>query len=120
MRLLIVEDDPDGREMLSEVFRIRDWTVTAVTTTRAALSELRGGRYDLVISDEDLEGESGSTMLCEASNEGLLRDVGALMYTAEPDRLEVPPGVRVFRKPLRIAALIHAATAMAFGTSVRP
>jgi DNA-binding NtrC family response regulator len=111
MRLLIVEDDQDGREMLTELFRMHAWEVTPVPSTAAAMVELRAGGFDVVISDENLEGASGSAMLREASKEGLLRDVGALMYTAEPGDLELPPGVRVLKKPLGIAQLVDEVTA---------
>ena len=111
MRLLIVEDDQDGREMLTELFRMNAWQVTPVESTRAAMVELRAGGFDVVISDEDLAGASGSAMLREASEAGLLRDVGALMYTAEPGDLELPPGVRVLKKPLGIAQLVNEVTA---------
>lgn len=109
MRLLIVEDDPDGREMLAELFRMHDWQVTDVPTTSSAMDELRSGGFDVVISDENLEGESGSGMLREADREGLLTHVGVIMYTAEPGRLQVPDGVRVLRKPLGITRLLDEA-----------
>jgi len=32
MRVLIVEDDLDGRELLAEILRMHDWVVTANTT----------------------------------------------------------------------------------------
>jgi CheY-like chemotaxis protein len=111
MRLLIVEDDPDGREMLAELFRLHEWDVTAVPTTESGMSELRTGGFDVVISDENLEGQSGSTMLRQANEEGLLCNVGVLMYTAEPGRLQVPDGVRVLRKPLGITTLLDEANA---------
>lgn len=113
MRLLIVEDDPDGREMLAELFRMHGWSVTDVAGTDAALEELRAGGLDVVISDENLGGDSGSGMLREAEAEGLLADVGALMYTASPSRLQVPAGVRVLRKPLGIARILDEANAVA-------
>jgi DNA-binding response OmpR family regulator len=106
MRLLIVEDDQDGREMLAELFRIHAWEVTAVPTTEAGMTELRKGGFDVVISDEDLVGSSGSAMLREASAQGLLRNVGALMYTAEPARLDLPEGERVLQKPIGITRLL--------------
>ena len=112
MRLLIVEDDADGREMLAELFRMHAWDVTAVTTTEAAMVELREGGFDVVISDEDLEGRSGSSMLREASAAGLLHDIGTIMYTAEPRGLDVPVGCRVLRKPLAIASLLEEANAL--------
>lgn len=113
MRLLIVEDDPDSREMLAQLFRMNDWEVMEVSTTDDAIAELRIGGVDVVISDEDLEGQSGSCMLRTASAEGLLRNVGALMYTAEPELLMVPAGVRVFRKPLGFSRLLDEAKAVA-------
>lgn len=113
MRLLIVEDDQDGREMLAELFRMHAWDVRAVPTVEAAMVELRAGGFDVVISDEDLEGSSGSAMLREASEEGLLKNVGALMYTAQPTQLELPPGVRVLQKPMGIASLVEAVAAAA-------
>lgn len=112
MRLLIVEDDQDGREMLTELFRMHSWDVTAVPTTDAGLRALRGGGFDVVISDEDLVGGSGSAMLREASKQGLLRNVGALMYTAEAGTLELPAGVRVLHKPLGITKLLDEAKAV--------
>ncbi len=111
MRLLIVEDDQDGREMLTELFRMHAWQVTPVPSAAAAMVALRAGGFDVVISDENLEGASGSAMLREASEEGLLRDVGALMYTADPSELDLPPGVRVLKKPLGIAQLVDEVTA---------
>lgn len=112
MRLLIVEDDLDGREMLSELFRLHDWEVTAVPSTTSGLELLRSGGFDVVISDEDLCGQSGSCMLREAEREGLLGNVGVLMYTAEPTDLDLPEGVRVLRKPLGIRRLLDEAEAI--------
>ncbi|MEA2751505.1 MAG: hypothetical protein QOI41_5648 [Myxococcales bacterium] len=116
MRLLIVEDDQDGREMLTELFRMHAWDVMPVPGTAEAMVELRAGGFDVVISDENLAGASGSAMLREASEEGLLQDVGALMYTAEPGQLDVPLGVRVLKKPLGIARLLDEVTAAASAT----
>ena len=120
MRLLIVEDDQDGREMLAELFRMHEWSVTSVPTTSAAMVELRGGGFDVVISDEDLQGQSGSTMLREASAEGLLTNVGVLMYTADPGWLRVPAGVKVLRKPLGLTKLLDEAKAVAPDDTVAP
>ena len=120
MRLLIVEDDQDGREMLTELFRMQSWHVTPVPDTRAAMVELRAGGFDVITSDEDLDGKSGSAMLREASREGLLERVGALMYTAEPSQLELPPGVRVLQKPMGITRLLEEVAAAASQSASAP
>ena len=52
-------------------------------------------------------------MLRDAARQGLLIDVGALMYTADPGPLEVPPGIGVLAKPLGIKTLLAAAKAAA-------
>ena len=113
MRLLIVEDDPDGRELLAEIFRLHDWVVTATSTRREGLDEIRKSAFDVIISDEDLEGESGSSMLRQAESEGLLGGVGALLYTASMGTFEVPDGVRILRKPLATRELLDEAAAIA-------
>jgi len=120
MRLLIVEDDQDGREMLTELFRTHAWQVTPVPDTHAGMAELRAGGFDAVISDEDLEGTSGSAMLREAAREGLLDNVGALMYTAEASQLELPPGVRVLQKPMGITRLLEEVIAAANDSTTAP
>jgi DNA-binding response OmpR family regulator len=120
MQMLIVEDDPDGREILAELFRRRDWSVVAVATTEAALRELRRGPVDILISDEDLAGTSGSAMLRVAAVEGLLRNVGVLMYTAQRESLEVPPGVRMLQKPLTTASLVEEVTSTLALVSTAP
>jgi DNA-binding response OmpR family regulator len=109
MKLLVVEDDEDGREVLTELFRIHGWDVTDVPSVRAALDALRRIHFDVVISDENVFGESGSTMLHEANAAGLLDHVGVLLYTADPRDPDVPAKVRVLHKPLGIEALVHVA-----------
>ena len=109
MRLLIVEDDPDGRELMAELFRLHDWSVTAVPTTDDGLAQLRRGGFDVVISDENLEGESGSRMIRVACREGLLSSVGVVMYTAEDHKLDLPDGARVLHKPLGTGQLLQEA-----------
>jgi DNA-binding response OmpR family regulator len=111
MRLLIIEDDAEARELLAELFRFRDWDVTVCATVETARRALREEHFDVVISDEDVFGDSGSALIREAASQGLLRDVGVLMYTAELGRLNIPVGVRVLRKPLAVAALLDEANA---------
>ncbi len=84
-KILVVEDDPDTREILVEFFAAHGYEVIAVATAEAGLEELQGRTADVVLSDNQLDGgESGAWMLERAYSEGLLEKVAAVMYTAGP------------------------------------
>ena len=104
-KLLVVEDDPDTRDILVEFFSSHGYTVTAVASAEAALDELKCKTTDVVLSDNQLDGgESGSWMLRRAYADGLLRRVAAVMYTADND-LDVPCVVRVLHKPTSLGEI---------------
>lgn len=109
LKILLVEDDPDTRDLLEEFFSTNGYTVVAVDSAEDALDALRDESIDLVVSDNQLEGDNtGSWMLREARTTGLLRNVGALMYTGDR-HLDVPEGVRVLQKPTALDDLERAA-----------
>jgi CheY-like chemotaxis protein len=98
-KILVVEDDPDTREILVEFFVSHGYEVTAVSTAEAGLEELQQSDTDVVLSDNQLDGgRTGSWMLRRAFEEGLLKKVAAVMYTAD-SAPHVPRKVRVLRKP---------------------
>jgi CheY-like chemotaxis protein len=98
-KILVVEDDPDTREILVEFFVAHGYEVTAVSTAEAGLEELQHSDTDVVVSDNQLDGgRTGSWMLRRAYEQGLLNKVGAVMYTAD-SKPQVPRMVRVLRKP---------------------
>lgn len=105
-KILVVEDDPDTREILAEFFTAHGYEVTAVATAEAALRELSDHTTDVVLSDNQLDGgPSGEWMLDRAYKEGLLEKVGAVMYTADRDPPQVPRTVRVLRKPTALGEI---------------
>jgi DNA-binding NtrC family response regulator len=63
--VLVVDDDPDLRELLVEYFRDRGYGVAAAADGRAALAELSRSpaRYGLVITDLQLPGVDGLGVL---------------------------------------------------------
>jgi DNA-binding NtrC family response regulator len=63
--VLVVDDDPDLRELLVEYFRERGYGVAAAADGRAALAELSRSpsRYGLVITDLQLPGVDGLGVL---------------------------------------------------------
>ncbi len=98
-RMLVVEDHADTRDLLELFFIRHGYDVTTVATADEGLALLRSQSFDIVLSDNDLEGgPQGAWMLREAHAAGLLESIGALMYTGD-DQPEVPPSVRVLRKP---------------------
>lgn len=105
-KILVVEDDPDTREILVEFFVAHGYDVTAVSTAEAGLEKLQQNEADIVVSDNHLDGEqTGSWMLHRAFEEGLLAKVGAVMYTADAATPRVPRTVRVLRKPTALREL---------------
>jgi CheY-like chemotaxis protein len=104
-RILLVEDDDDTRQLLAVALEGQGYAVTQADRVDEALGCLRGGPYDLVLTDYDLPGKTGASLLREANREGLLRDTATLVVTAHPD----PQGVddtTLVRKPLDLAKFL--------------
>jgi DNA-binding NtrC family response regulator len=109
LRLLIVEDHAETRELMTELLAAYGYEVTAVESAELGLDELRSNAYDVVVSDHWLEGgETGTWLLCTAAAEGLLDRTRAIMCSAERRLDGVPDGVPLMRKPIDFAALDEA------------
>jgi CheY-like chemotaxis protein len=104
-KVLVVEDDADTRAILVEFFEAEGYEVTAVATAEAALDALREHAADVVLSDNQLDGgASGAWMLRRAFEQGLLTNVGAVMYTGDTNP-ELPRFVRVLHKSAALREL---------------
>jgi len=117
-RLLYVEDDDDLRGMIAETLVDAGFIVTAVPSAEDALASLRGARFDILVTDYHLLGESGSWLLESATAEGLLEGTAAIMLTSE----RRPPGgedYRVLRKPVDLGTLLQTISE-AVGPSLPP
>jgi len=99
LKILCVEDDDEIREALTGLLTDAGYDVTAVGNAPDGLSALERGRYDMVITDYALPGQTGGWMLEEGNRRKLLLDTIAVMVTAYRD-IPQPDGVRVFYKPL--------------------
>lgn len=108
-RILLVEDDEDTRHLLALALGGRGYAVDPVATGPDGLERLRQHRYDLVLSDYDLPGQTGSAMLREAAAEGLLRDTPVILVTAHPQP-ELVSGADVMHKPLDIGRFLQQVT----------
>lgn len=105
MRILLVEDRPDIREMLAAALRADGHHVEEaydVTTAMAAL--MTPDSCDAVISDVGLPGGSGIDLADRAARAG----IPALLCTGDPDAMMLLDGrrIRYLRKPFAATALL--------------
>lgn len=63
VRILLVEDDDDIRELLRLALASRGAVLTAVENTRAAVAAIETETPDIVISDITMPGEDGHALL---------------------------------------------------------
>jgi len=101
LSILYVEDEPDIRETLTEILQLHDYDVVPVESSEAAMSELRRGCFDLLLTDYNLPGQSGGWLIEEGQQLGLLQGTALLVVTAHPTP-RMAPDVVVMRKPLDI------------------
>jgi CheY-like chemotaxis protein len=97
--ILLVEDDDDTRQLLAVALEAQGYRVAQAGDAERGLEALRGGHFDMVLSDYDLPGKTGAAMLRDAHRAGLLDGASTLIVTAHPD----PDGVEdvtLVRKPL--------------------
>jgi DNA-binding response OmpR family regulator len=115
--LLVVEDDPEMRDLLRKVIEKEGYAVSVAPGAREALALLSQARIDLVITDLVMPGEGGLEILRVIQEENLVLPV--IIITAFGDwgsysrALEMGAAAYI-SKPLRMAELIaaiHAALA---------
>ncbi|HLL91103.1 MAG TPA: ATP-binding protein, partial [Tepidisphaeraceae bacterium] len=89
--VLVVDDEPDARDVLLQILRRADATVTTAASAPEALSRLRAGRVDVLVSDIAMPGMDGYELITAVRADGsaAVRDVPAISLTAyarEDDR----------------------------------
>jgi len=65
IRILLVEDDQDSRELIAMYLEGRGATVAAASSAQEALAAFEPGRFDLVVSDIAMPGKSGYDLIRE-------------------------------------------------------
>jgi CheY-like chemotaxis protein len=61
--VLVVDDEPDARDMLSAGLGLCGSQVTAVSSAREALEAMAGGKFDAIISDIGMPKEDGYELI---------------------------------------------------------
>jgi EAL domain-containing protein (putative c-di-GMP-specific phosphodiesterase class I) len=106
-RILLVEDDEQLRSALARMLASR-FQLTAVESGEAAVTAVRDGRFDVVLSDVNMPGMDGVALLRNIREHAL--DVPVILMTGAP-ALEVAVraiehgALRYLFKPLNIAEL---------------
>lgn len=113
LRVLLVEDEPDARELLSMTLRISGASVQAVESAREALRNLTSFKPDILLSDIGLPVESGYDLIRQVrALPTNLKEIPAVALTAfatEKDRQSaLNAGFQVhLAKPVEPQALIE-------------
>ncbi len=119
VRVLVVEDEPDARELLSLTLEISGARVVAVESAQEALDSLQLNKTDVLLSDIGLPIESGYELIRKVrSLDSEVRHVPAVALTAfaaEKDRkLALAAGFQIhLAKPVEPNALIEAIAGLA-------
>ena len=108
MRLLLVDDDPDVRTLLSALLQASGFAVTAAASGPDALAALAGGLVaDAVITDFAMRGMDGLELVALVRRQR--PEMPAIIITGfvEERRLQsLPAGISLLGKPFRRAALL--------------
>jgi CheY-like chemotaxis protein len=104
--LLVVDDDPDIRTMLCELFAREGYQVeTAMDGASAILFLESHDPPDAILLDLLMPGIVGSSVLSYLSDHPDLSAVPVAIVSSSPHL--APQGYRLFKKPLRFAPLLE-------------
>lgn len=92
LEVLLVDDEPDARELLSAVLSQCGAKVTAVASVEEALGALNRQKFDALVSDIGMAGEDGYALIRKvrelpAERGGNLPAVALTAYAREEDRV---------------------------------
>jgi DNA-binding response OmpR family regulator len=103
--VLVVEDDPDIRAMLSTLLDLAGFGAVTCDNAEAGLNALREQAFDVILTDYALPRHSGLWLLHQAEAEGLIMDTPALIVTAHPNVAAGP--YEVIQKPFDLDDLVE-------------
>ena len=93
LSILLVDDEPDTREMLAFVFRKCEAEVTDVASVQEALDAIKAGKYDVLVSDIGMPERDGYDLIRNIRNlapeeGGRIPAVALTAYARFEDRLK--------------------------------
>ena len=108
-KVLVIDDEPGVRELISEALSISEITAVQAADGLEALSFLRRERFDLLILDINMPKLDGLALLEKLRTEGM--SVPILMLSARADKADINQGLRIgaddyLTKPFSIEELV--------------
>jgi len=92
--VLVVEDSPTSRKVISMVLARRGYVIEEAPTGGAALRKLEGVTPDLILLDAMLPDMTGYDILARVKKEPKLKDIPVVMLTAKNNPLDRQKGLR--------------------------
>jgi DNA-binding NtrC family response regulator len=104
--LLVVDDDPEVRMLLCELFAQKGFHVEVAVGGAAAIQFLEQNEPpSVILLDLVMPGITGTGVLSYLGSTTRLLNIPVAIVSGTPDL--APPGYRVFKKPLRFAPLLE-------------
>lgn len=91
--VLIAEDSITARTLLKNILESAGYTVTATVDGAAALTELKAGDYDLLVSDVEMPRMSGFELTAKIRDDERLADLPVVLVTSLDSREDRERGV---------------------------
>ena len=113
LRVLVVDDDPGMRSLITHVLEARGYSVQPAVHGGEALEVLRAAAPDLVVCDVHMPCMDGFGLLQAVRADTSLAHLPFVLVTAYSDRRGITRGMRLgaddfLSKPIRAAALLEA------------
>jgi signal transduction histidine kinase/DNA-binding NarL/FixJ family response regulator len=93
--VLVVDDHEPAAEMVSNLFTIRGYNVTAVNSGQEALQTARQQDFDLILLDIMMPGMDGYQVLNELRSNPITADIPVIFITAKDEPTDVEQGLRL-------------------------
>ena len=110
MNILIVEDDPDARKVLSLILKLDGFEVSTVSGGREAIDAVRAATPDLVLLDVMMPDVDGYEVCRCIRSEPATRRIPIVMLSGKADRESVVRGLAAganefLAKPIKPSSL---------------
>jgi CheY-like chemotaxis protein len=119
-RILVVEDDPDIRQLNTEVLAESGYHVDAAEDGVAAWQALNAKRYDLLITDNHMPMVTGLELIKKLRAEDMKLPVILVSGSTPPEELEKHPWLQIqatLLKPYTLAELFKTVKEVLVATS---